>query len=178
VPDQLLLHAYGEAIRLHQKVAPMPDFGFPFAAPGETARGRKNPARDAHNEIRPPQEFFWWIRIQRLPLVAVSLAKRYGVGRAVHSVEWPCSVIPCPRALEGFAGKTLVGKSDFLPLALGLDEVVRFETAKSSGNRVARKSDAIEDVEAIGMSATDGSEKEARVVGQFRARHDLCRDMT
>ena len=88
----------------------------------------------------------------------------------MHSVEWPCSVIPCP--LEGFAGKTLVGKSDFLHLALGLDEVVRFETAKSRGDRVARKSDAIQDVEAKGMSSTVGSEKEARVVGQFRVRHD------
>ena len=81
-------------------------------------------------------------------------------------------MIPCPRALEGFAGETLVGKSDFLGLALGLYEVVRFETAKSRGNRFARKSDAIQDVEAKGMSSTVGSEKEARVVGQFRVRHD------
>ena len=91
----------------------MPDFGFPFAAPGETALGRKNPARDAHNAIRPPQELFWWIRVQWLPLVAVALLKSYGVGRAVHSVELPCSVILCPREWEGFA--------DFLGLAFGLE---------------------------------------------------------
>ena len=46
------------------------------------------------------------------------------------------------------------------------------ETAKNRENRDARKSDAIQDVEAIGMSSTDGSEKEGRVVGQFRVRHD------
>ena len=81
-------------------------------------------------------------------------------------------MISCPRALEGFAGQTLVGKSDFLGLAFGLDEVVLGETAKNRENRDARKSDAIQDVEAIGMSSTDGSEKEGRVVGQFRVRHD------
>lgn len=160
VRDQLLFRAYGEAIRLHQKVAPMPDFGFPFAAPGETAVGRKNPARDAQNEIRPPQELFWWIRVQRLPLAAVAFPKRCGVGRAVHSVELPCSMILCPREFEGFAGKPLVG--NFLGLAFG-HEVVLLETANSRGNCVTRKRGAIQDVEA---------EKERRVVRQFRVRHN------
>jgi hypothetical protein len=52
-------------------------------------------------------------------------------------------VIFCPRALEGFAGETTLGKSDLLGLAFGLPEVLLFETAKSKGNRVARKSGAI-----------------------------------
>ena len=89
----------------------------------------------------------------------------------MHSVELPCSVILCPCELEGFAGKTLVGKSGFLGLAFELDEVVLLETAKGRKNRVTR-SGAIHDVEAIGMSSTDGSEKEGRVVGQFRVRHN------
>jgi hypothetical protein len=54
-------------------------------------------------------------------------------------------VILCPREWEGFAGKPLVGKSGFR---------------------------AIQDVEAIGISSTAGSEKERGVVGQFHVRHD------
>ena len=83
----------------------------------------------------------------------------------MHSVL-PCSVILCPREFEGFAGKALVGKSGFLGLAFGL-EVMLLETAKSRGNRVTRKRGAIQDVEAIGMSSTDGSEKEPALWNNF-----------